>query len=78
MRLSQSMTGKFDEAKNSGKVKNAGAAKNAKAGRIACELCGKADLEIADMLKKETSDVLDHVLCESSNLMKNAYARSDN
>lgn len=70
--------GKFDEAKNSGKVKNAGATKNAKAGRIACELCGKADLEIADMLKKETSDVLDHVLCESSNLMKNAYARSDN
>ena len=36
-----------------------------------------ANEELAAMLKRETSDVLGKVLTETSNLMKNAYARSD-
>ena len=36
-----------------------------------------ANQELADMLKRETDDVLGKVLIETSNLMKNAYARSD-
>ena len=36
-----------------------------------------ANQELADMLKRETDDVLGQVLIETSNLMKNAYARSD-
>ena len=36
-----------------------------------------ANQELADMLKRETDDVLGKVLTETSNLMKNAYARSD-
>ena len=36
-----------------------------------------ANQEVADMLKRETDDVLGKVLIETSNLMKNAYARSD-
>ena len=60
------------------KAKNAGTERNADADKTACALCEKADLEIADMLKKETSAVLGHVLGEASDGMKNAYARSDN
>lgn len=37
----------------------------------------QANQEIADMLKKETSDTLDKVLFELSSQMKNAYSRSD-
>ncbi len=37
----------------------------------------KANQEIADMLKKETQAVLDKVLYETSNRMKNAYSRAD-
>lgn len=37
----------------------------------------EANQEIADMLKKETSDTLDKVLFELSSRMKNAYSRSD-
>ena len=36
-----------------------------------------ANKELADMLKREPADVLGQVLIETSNLMKNAYARSD-
>ena len=36
-----------------------------------------ANQELADLLKRETDDVLGKVLIETSNLMKNAYARSD-
>ncbi len=41
------------------------------------ELKRQANREIAQMLKRETADTLDKVLYELSNLMKNAYARSD-
>ena len=37
----------------------------------------KANQEIADMLKKETQAVLDKVLYETSNRMKNAFSRAD-
>ena len=37
----------------------------------------KANQEIADMLKKETQTVLDKVLYETSNRMKNAFSRAD-
>ena len=40
-------------------------------------ICGKANNEIAAMLKKETQSVLNTVLFEASCLMKNAYSRSD-
>ena len=33
--------------------------------------------QLADMLKAETASTLDKVLYELSNLMKNAYSRSD-
>ena len=33
--------------------------------------------KIADMVKEETYKTLDHVLYEASNVMKNAFARSD-
>lgn len=33
--------------------------------------------ELAEMLKGETDQLLDHVLYEASNLMKNAYSKSD-
>ena len=36
-----------------------------------------ANEALAEMLQKQTSDVLGKVLHESSNKMKNAYARSD-
>ncbi len=38
----------------------------------------EANETIANMAKKETDKALDHVLYESSMLMKNAFARSDN
>ncbi len=41
------------------------------------ELCEEANEEIAKMVRKETDKTLSHVLYETSNLMKNAYARSD-
>ena len=37
-----------------------------------------ANREIAQMLKKKTSDTLDKVLFELSSQMKNAFSRSDN
>ena len=37
----------------------------------------EANRKIADMLKKETSTVLNQVLFELSSQMKNAYSRSD-
>jgi dipeptidase len=40
-------------------------------------LLEKANQSISDMLERETSDVLGHVLYETSCRMKNAYARSD-
>lgn len=40
-------------------------------------LCRKANREMADMLQEETDKLLDHVLYERSNQMKNSYARSD-
>ena len=40
-------------------------------------LCEKANEEIAELTKKKTDDLLDKVLYEASNIMKNAYARSD-
>ncbi len=47
-------------------------------GNNASELIAKANQEIVDMLKEETDNVLDKVLFEASNHMKNAFARSDN
>ena len=41
------------------------------------ELKQKANQALADMLKAETASTLDKVLYELSNLMKNAYSRSD-
>ena len=41
-------------------------------------LCEKANEEIACMAREETDKVLDKVLYEASNVMKNAYSRSDN
>ena len=41
------------------------------------ELKQKANQALADMLKGETASTLDKVLYELSNLMKNAYSRSD-
>lgn len=41
------------------------------------QLCEEANNEIAAMVQKETADVLDKVLYEASNIMKNAYSRSD-
>jgi dipeptidase len=40
-------------------------------------ICMAANDEIADMVRKETADTLDKVLYEASNIMRNAYARSD-
>ncbi len=40
-------------------------------------LCEKANLEIEALTKQHTNDLLDKVLYEASNIMKNAYARSD-
>lgn len=40
-------------------------------------LCRKSNDETASMLRKETQDVLNDVLYETSCLMKNAFARSD-
>ena len=37
----------------------------------------EANEAIADMLRRETDDVLDKVLYEASMHMKNAFARSD-
>ena len=37
----------------------------------------EANQKIADMLKAETADVLDKVLYELSNQMRNSYSRSD-
>lgn len=42
------------------------------------ELRCRANGEIAQMLRAETSDTLDKVLFELSNCMKNCYSRSDN
>ena len=36
-----------------------------------------ANEEIAEITKKQTTDLLDKTLYEASNIMKNAYARSD-
>lgn len=41
-------------------------------------LLSQANEEISEMAKEETDQALDHVLFESSMLMKNAFARSDN
>ena len=41
------------------------------------EIKREANQEIAQMVKKETSDTLAKVLYELSNQMKNSYARSD-
>ena len=49
----------------------------AEGGAAAQELCEKANLEIAAMLKKETDNALSNVLFEASSEMKNAFARSD-
>ena len=38
----------------------------------------EANQKIADMLKEETTDTLNKVLCELSNKMRNAYSMSDN
>lgn len=43
----------------------------------AIKICEKANEEIAKMVKQETEKTLGEVLFETSNLMKNAYARSD-
>ena len=40
-------------------------------------ICRKANKEMAEMLQEETDKLLDHVLYERSNQMKNSYARSD-
>ncbi|WP_018659780.1 C69 family dipeptidase [Allofustis seminis] len=40
-------------------------------------LCEEANEKIAQMLKEQTEDLLDKVLIESSNAMKNAFSRSD-
>ncbi|WP_026506500.1 C69 family dipeptidase [Butyrivibrio sp. MC2013] len=45
--------------------------------QVVRQLCEKANQEIADMARRETAAVLDKVLYEASNIMKNAYARSD-
>ncbi len=42
-----------------------------------CVLCEKANSEIATMVKEETDKVLNNVLYEASNNMKNSFARSD-
>lgn len=40
-------------------------------------ICEKANQEMADFLKAETDKLLDKVLYEASNLMRNGFARSD-
>ena len=41
-------------------------------------LCEKANEAVSEMLQKETDEVLNKVLYEASNVMKNGYSRSDN
>ena len=41
-------------------------------------LCEKANEEMADMVRLECEKVLEKVLSEASNSMKNGYVRSDN
>ena len=41
------------------------------------EICKKANNKIAEMLQRETQQVLNKVLYETSCQMKNSYARSD-
>ncbi len=48
-----------------------------KSGKDIKNTCKEANEEIAAMLKSEVSKVLDKVLYETSNLMKNSYSRSD-
>ena len=55
------------------KIKEAASSENA----TIMELCYEANEKTTSMLKKETSDTLNHVLYETSNLMKNSYSRSD-
>lgn len=50
-------------------------AKAKKADKVA--LAEKANQEIADRVKEMTYATLDKVLATASNLMKNAYSRSD-
>ena len=50
--------------------------KNAKAG-AAVKISEKANSETAKMVQEETRKVLNQVLKEASNVMKNSYARSD-
>lgn len=50
--------------------------KNAKAG-AAVKISEKANNETAKMVQEETRKVLNQVLKEASNVMKNSYARSD-
>ena len=40
-------------------------------------LCEQANKEIEKIVRKKTTELLDKVLYEASNIMKNAYARSD-
>ena len=47
------------------------------AGADAVALREQANAEIAAMVRKETSALLDHVLFEASLLMRNAFAKSD-
>ncbi len=46
-------------------------------GEEAKKVCEEANSEIEKMIKKKTKDLLLKVLNESSNIMKNAYSRSD-
>lgn len=59
--------------KDTEKVVGEGA--DAGAVKVACQM---ANAKIADILKEETYDVLDKVLYQASNVMKNGFSRSDN